>query len=184
MARLQQTRSNVGVSGMFRFLRGKSITPAEIRLQRWRRTEYVLSWNRLWGFDCAMPCLTAGHILTSGNYPNTEARLRRMIICRAYTLSWQDRLVRVTGIAGYLDIWLRSVHGIVHDHLDDRKLCMLGRRPPKCGNCWAAAPKSKFKIYILKIQWYQIFFLIFPSPEISHWNRRITSTLEFWKTKT
>jgi len=39
----------------------------------------------------------------------------------------------VTGFAGELDISLRSAHGIVHDLLDGRKLCMLADAHPSVG---------------------------------------------------
>jgi hypothetical protein len=51
--------------------------------------------------------------------------------------------------------------------------------------CWAARPKPPkteiYKTQILLLLWYQKIYVISPSAEISHWNRLLTSTLEFWK---
>jgi hypothetical protein len=61
------------------------------------------------------------------------------------------------------------------------------RGAPKWGGCRAAVPpnsqKPKFKetqtLWIL----HQKIYVISPSDKISHWNRLMTSTLEFWKNK-
>jgi hypothetical protein len=45
-------------------------------------------------------------------------------VCHAYSLIREDKHVRLTFLAQDLDISLGSVHSIVYNHLDEKKLCV------------------------------------------------------------